>query len=240
MNRSRNAKEQAENSPLIVETGGPRSEEVTIETALPQSNFGVYTPAPTRTYPFDRVFGPEADQALVYHDIVAPILEEVLNGYNCTLFAYGQTGTGKTYTMQGDLSATLTGNPSADAGIIPRTLHKLFLHLENNVSDYSVKVSFIELYNEELRDLLVSDFKEPGSNTQPMGAAGGSGSGGLKIFDDSAKKGTFIQGLEEAHVRDAQDAVKLLRKGSERRQIAATKFNDHSRCVQHTWRVNLT
>ncbi|KAG8737455.1 kinesin motor protein cin8 [Ceratobasidium sp. 414] len=229
--RSRNAREQAENSPLIVETSGPRSEEVTIETALPQSSFGVYTPAPTRTYPFDRVFGPEADQALVYHDIVAPILEEVLNGYNCTVFAYGQTGTGKTYTMQGDLSPTLTGNPSADAGIIPRTLHKLFLQLENNVPDYSVKVSFVELYNEELRDLLVSDFKEPGSNVQPMAIAGGVGSGGLKIFDDSAKKGTFIQGLEEAHVRDAQDAVGLLRKGSERRQIAATKFNDHSRCA---------
>ncbi|KAG9087399.1 kinesin motor protein cin8 [Ceratobasidium sp. 370] len=226
--RGRNAREQAENSPLIVETGGPRSEEVTIETALPQSSFGVYTPAPTRTYPFDRVFGPEADQALVYHDIVAPILEEVLNGYNCTVFAYGQTGTGKTYTMQGDLSPTLTGNPSADAGIIPRTLHKLFLHLENNVPDYSVKVSFVELYNEELRDLLVSDFKEPSSSAQPMAVAGGVGSGGLKIFDDSAKKGTFIQGLEEAHVRDAQDAVGLLRKGSERRQIAATKFNDHS------------
>ncbi|QRW18820.1 kinesin motor domain protein [Rhizoctonia solani] len=190
--------------------------------------FGVYTPAPTRTYPFDRVFGPEADQALVYHDVVAPVLEEVLNGYNCTLFAYGQTGTGKTYTMQGDLSPTLTGNPSADAGIIPRTLHKLFMHLENNVPDYSVKVSFVELYNEELRDLLASEFREPSANAQPMGIASGQGAGGLKIFDDAAKKGTFIQGLEEAHVRDAQDAIEVLRKGSERRQIAATKFNDHS------------
>ncbi|KAJ1311796.1 hypothetical protein OPQ81_010261 [Rhizoctonia solani] len=226
--RGRNAREQAENSPIIVETDGPRSEEITIETALPQSTFGVYTPAPTRTYPFDRVFGPEADQALVYHDIVAPILEEVLNGYNCTLFAYGQTGTGKTYTMQGDLSSTLTGNPSADAGIIPRTLHKLFLHLENSVSDYSVKVSFVELYNEELRDLLASEFKEPSANAQPMGIASGSGTSSLKIFDDAAKKGTFIQGLEEAHVRDAQHAIEILRKGSERRQIAATKFNDHS------------
>ncbi|CAE6473630.1 unnamed protein product [Rhizoctonia solani] len=226
--RGRNAREQAENSPIIVETDGPRSEEITIETALPQSTFGVYTPAPTRTYPFDRVFGPEADQALVFHDVVAPALEEVLNGYNCTLFAYGQTGTGKTYTMQGDLSPTLTGNPSADAGIIPRTLHKLFLHLENSASDYSVKVSFVELYNEELRDLLASEFKEPAANAQPMGMATGSGTGGLKIFDDAAKKGTFIQGLEEAHVRDAQHAIEILRKGSERRQIAATKFNDHS------------
>jgi kinesin family protein 11 len=214
-----------------VETDGPRSEEITIETALPQSTFGVYTPAPTRTYPFDRVFGPEADQALVYHDAVAPVLEEVLNGYNCTLFAYGQTGTGKTYTMQGDLSPTLTGNPSADAGIIPRALHKLFLHLENSVSDYSVKVSFVELYNEELRDLLASEFKEPSANAQPMGIASGQGTNGLKIFDDAAKKGTFIQGLEEAHVQDAKHAIDVLRKGSERRQIAATKFNDHSRCV---------
>ncbi|CAE6462974.1 unnamed protein product [Rhizoctonia solani] len=226
--RGRNTREQAENSPIIVETDGPRSEEITIETALPQSTFGVYTPAPTRTYPFDRVFGPEADQALVYHDIVAPVLEEVLNGYNCTVFAYGQTGTGKTYTMQGDLSPTLTGNPSADAGIIPRTLHKLFSHLENSTSDYSVKVSFVELYNEELRDLLASEFKEPSANAQPMGIASGSGTTGLKIFDDVAKKGTFIQGLEEAHVQDAQHAIEILRKGSERRQIAATKFNDHS------------
>ncbi|CCO26600.1 Kinesin-like protein bimC [Rhizoctonia solani AG-1 IB] len=226
--RGRNAREQAENSPIIVETDGPRSEEITIETALPQSTFGVYTPAPTRTYPFDRVFGPEADQALVYHDAVAPVLEEVLNGYNCTLFAYGQTGTGKTYTMQGDLSPTLTGNPSADAGIIPRALHKLFLHLENSVSDYSVKVSFVELYNEELRDLLASEFKEPSANAQPMGIASGQGTNGLKIFDDAAKKGTFIQGLEEAHVQDAKHAIDVLRKGSERRQIAATKFNDHS------------
>ncbi|CAE6428360.1 unnamed protein product [Rhizoctonia solani] len=226
--RGRNSREQAENSPIIVETDGPRSEEITIETALPQSTFGVYTPAPTRTYPFDRVFGPEADQALIYHDTVAPVLEEVLNGYNCTLFAYGQTGTGKTYTMQGDLSPTLTGNPSADAGIIPRTLHKLFLHLENNVPDYSVKVSFVELYNEELRDLLASEFREPSANAQPMGMASGQGANGLKIFDDVAKKGTFIQGLEEAHVRDAQHAIEVLRKGSERRQIAATKFNDHS------------
>lgn len=57
---------------------------------------GVVTLPPTRTYPFDLVFGPEADQAMIYHDVVSPMLDEVLQGYNCTLFAYGQTGTGKT------------------------------------------------------------------------------------------------------------------------------------------------
>ncbi|KAG8735381.1 kinesin motor protein cin8, partial [Ceratobasidium sp. 414] len=160
-----------------------------------------------------------------------PILEEVLNSYNCTVFPYGQTGTGKMYTMQGGLSPTLTGNPSVDASIIHRTLHKLFLHLENSMLNYSVKVSFVEIYNEELRGLLVSDFEEPGSGAQPMAIAGGVGSGGLMIFNNSAKKGMFIQGLEEAHVRDTQDAVGLLRKGNECRQVAATKFNDHSRWV---------
>jgi hypothetical protein len=68
-----------------------------MELGAPQSSLGIVTLPPLRTYPFDLVFGPEADQALIYHDVVSPMLEEVLEGYNCTLFAYGQTGTGKTY-----------------------------------------------------------------------------------------------------------------------------------------------
>ena len=94
--RRRSEREIEENSPIIVQTNGAKSEDITIETAAPSSVLGVVTLPPTRTYPFDRVFGPEADQALIYHDVVHPMLEEVLQGYNCTLFAYGQTGTGKT------------------------------------------------------------------------------------------------------------------------------------------------
>lgn len=95
--RRRSDREIEENSPIIVTTNGAKGKDITIEAAAPVSSLGVVTLAPTRTYPFDTVFGPEADQALVYHEVVSPMLDEVLMGYNCTLFAYGQTGTGKTY-----------------------------------------------------------------------------------------------------------------------------------------------
>ena len=247
--RRRSEREVQDNSPIIV-SSSPRTQEVSIETSTPISSLGVVTLPPTRTYPFDLVFGPEADQATIYHDVVSPMLEQVLMGYNCTLFAYGQTGTGKTcvyfchslsfsahesqrYTMQGDLVPTPMGNPSSQAGMIPRVLFRLFHHLETAVPDYSVKVSFVELYNEELRDLLASELSAPSGSTQPMGMGTGQVSkdanvNGLKIFDDASKRGVFIQGLEEVCVKDAADALALLTKGSHRRQIAATKFNDHS------------
>ncbi|KAF8447950.1 P-loop containing nucleoside triphosphate hydrolase protein [Boletus edulis BED1] len=227
--RRRSDREIQENSPIIVSSHGAKSNEVTIETCAPVSSLGVVTLPPTRTYPFDLVFGPEADQAMIYHEVVHPLLNEVITGYNCTLFAYGQTGTGKTYTMQGDLSPTPMGNPSAQAGMIPRVLFRLFHQLEISAADYSVKISFVELYNEELRDLLANELSAPAGSTQPMGKGGPSDSqGGLKIFDDVSKKGVLIQGLEEIPVKDAADALALLTKGSHRRQIAATKFNDHS------------
>lgn len=94
--RNRSEREIEDNSPIIVTSSGAKSKEISIETSAPVSSLGVITPPPTRTYPFDLVFGPEADQALIYHDVVSPMLEQVLQGYNCTLFAYGQTGTGKT------------------------------------------------------------------------------------------------------------------------------------------------
>jgi kinesin family member 11 len=138
----------------------------------------------------------------------------VLNGFNCTIFAYGQTGTGKTYTMTGDIADIL---PLPDnAGIIPRVLYSLFNQLENQESEHAVKCSFIELYNEELRDLLSAD-----ETTK------------LKIYEDNnnSKKGhgsTLVQGMEECHIKTASKGLQLLREGSHRRQVAATKCNDLS------------
>jgi kinesin family protein 11 len=97
--RRRSDREVQENSPIIVSSQGPKSQEVTIETSTPISSLGIVTLPPTRTYPFDNVFGPEADQTAIYNDVVSPMLDEVLQGYNCTLFAYGQTGTGKTCVL---------------------------------------------------------------------------------------------------------------------------------------------
>lgn len=135
------------------------------------------------------------------------------------------------YTMQGDLNPTPMGNPSTDAGIIPRVLFRLFHELETSHTDFVVKISYIELYNEELRDLLSNELLAPNNMAQPMGLAAKDSKntdGGLKIFDDANKRGVVIQGLEEIAVKDCKHALGLLLKGSERRQIAATKFNDHS------------
>lgn len=94
--RRRSDREIQDASPIIVQMDGAKSQNITIEAATPISSLGMITLPPTRTYPFDLVFGPEADQALIYNEVVSPMLAEVLQGYNCTLFAYGQTGTGKT------------------------------------------------------------------------------------------------------------------------------------------------
>ncbi len=137
----------------------------------------------------------------------------MLSGYNCTIFAYGQTGTGKTYTMSGDLTESM-GMLSDNAGIIPRVLQALFNKLELDDRENSVRCSFIELYNEELRDLLSSD-----------------DSAKLKIYDDTSRKGhstTVVQGMEERYILNAGDGLKWLREGSVKRQVAATKCNDLS------------
>lgn len=133
--------------------------------------------------------------------------------------------------MQGDLTPSVTGGPGVNGGIIPRVLTHLYRHLETHYIDFSVKVSYVELYNEELRDLLASELSAPIGNAQPMSMGQSNGQGGLKIFDDASKRGVLIQGLEEVAVKSAKGAIALLCKGSHRRQIAATKFNEHSRLV---------
>lgn len=136
----------------------------------------------------------------------------MLAGFNCTIFAYGQTGTGKTYTMSGDVSETL-GILSDEAGIIPRVLKALFDKLQVDSGENCVKVSFIELYNEELRDLISVEE-----------------SAKLKIYDD-VKKGhatTVVQGMEEKHINSASEGISVLQEGSLKRQVAATKCNDLS------------
>lgn len=73
-----------------------------------------------------------------YDRVVRPVVDEVLQGYNCTVFAYGQTGTGKTYTMEGQLEGN---NTSKDAGVVPRAVAQVFKHLEENEMEYQVSVS---------------------------------------------------------------------------------------------------
>ncbi|KAI9925810.1 kinesin motor protein cin8 [Aspergillus wentii] len=201
--RGRNDREIKENSGVVVATEGVKGK--TVELSMGPNAVS------NKTYSFDKVFSPAADQTIVYEDVVLPIVNEMLAGYNCTIFAYGQTGTGKTYTMSGDMTDTL-GILSDNAGIIPRVLYSLFHKLEDTES--TVKCSFIELYNEDLRDLLSAE-------ENPK----------LKIFENETKKGhvsTVVQGMEETYIESATSGIKLLQQGSHKRQVAATKCNDLS------------
>jgi kinesin family protein 11 len=109
----------------------------------------------SRTFRFDKVFGPDSTQEKLFKQAIVPIVGEVMDGFNCTIFAYGQTGTGKTFTMEGGPRESDDGRKlSAQAGVIPRAIKQIFDTIEANNSDSTVKVSFLELYNEELTDLM--------------------------------------------------------------------------------------
>ncbi|KAE9548194.1 hypothetical protein FO519_008596 [Halicephalobus sp. NKZ332] len=162
--------------------------------------------------PFDKCYGPEATQQEVYMDTVAPLIKEVLNGFNCTVFAYGQTGTGKTFTMEGthDEEGDYSWDSDPKAGIIPRALHQIFSALAG-IEDFCVRVSYVELYNEELYDLL-----GPAGDAEQR----------LRIFDDKAHgNGILINNLTEVTVRNRNEVYSLLKKGAERRRTAATLMN---------------
>ena len=104
------------------------------------------------------MFSPDSSQEKLFNHAVVPIVKEVMDGFNCTIFAYGQTGTGKTYTMEGGPRESDDGRKlSAAAGVIPRAIKWIFDTIEANNIDSKVNVTFLELYNEELTDLLSTD-----------------------------------------------------------------------------------
>ena len=105
-----------------------------------------------KLFTFDCTYGEDSTQEQVYSDTGYPIVESVIQGYNGTIFAYGQTGTGKTFTMEGE------ENPHENRGIIPRSFEQIFYAVEQNVNtEFLIRVSFLEIYNEEIHDLLSKD-----------------------------------------------------------------------------------
>lgn len=162
-----------------------------------------------RKYHFDRVYGPETTQEMLYETAVAPMVDEVLQGFNCTVFAYGQTGTGKTHTMTGDM---VSSSVTEGSGVIPRAVGQIFSYLEGlaGVNEFTVKCSFLELYNEEITDLLAIGSEPPK----------------VRILED--RSGVVLQGLEEPHVKVAEDIFSLLETGNARRRTAETLLNKQS------------
>ncbi|XP_030926949.1 kinesin-like protein KIN-5C [Quercus lobata] len=203
------------NAPQVVSCN-----EYSREVSVSQSIAGKHI---DRIFTFDKVFGPSAQQRDLYDQAVIPIVHEVLEGFNCTIFAYGQTGTGKTYTMEGECKRSKSGPKGElppEAGVIPRAVKQIFDTLEGQNAEYSVKVTFLELYNEEITDLLAPEelsrvVLEEKQKKQ------------LPLMEDG-KGGVLVRGLEEEIVTSASEIFTLLERGSAKRRTAETLLNKQS------------
>ena len=245
-----NAAERASNAAVAV-TANPSRREMVVATPEPNSGPASQTAGAaqnqlaSKTYTFDGVFGPDATQAEVYESAIEPIVLETLEGFNCTVFAYGQTGTGKTHTMEGAgdekteklerfsdtpnaSSASLASNDAipTNAGIVPRALRQIFSHLANTTTEYSVKCTFLELYNEEITDLLSDDGDEKSAESSGVGDDL-RGKRSHRLMEDG-RGGVSVEGLTEVTVKNVQDALRLAKTGSGRRKKAATLCNKNS------------
>ncbi|XP_022717521.1 kinesin-like protein KIN-14Q [Durio zibethinus] len=163
--------------------------------------------APKKTFKFDAVFGPQAEQADVFQD-TAPFATSVLDGYNVCIFAYGQTGTGKTFTMEGTKEAR---------GVNFRTLEELFRIIKERqkLYRYEISVSALEVYNEQIRDLLVT------GSQQGMVAK--------RLEIRQVGEGMHhVPGLVEAHVHNMNEVWEVLQTGSNARAVGSTNANEHS------------
>ncbi|KAM6230515.1 kinesin-like protein KIF27 [Porphyrio hochstetteri] len=162
-----------------------------------------------RAFTFDFVFDKNSTQKEVYTVCIKPLLVSLTEGYNATVFAYGQTGSGKTYTIGGGHIASVAED---EKGIIPRAIQELFqLISEKPNIDFHVKVSYIEVYKEELRDLLELETSVKD----------------LRIREDE-KGNTVIVGAKEFHVKCADEVISLLESGNAARHTYTTHLNEHS------------
>ncbi|XP_042501652.1 kinesin-like protein KIN-14I [Macadamia integrifolia] len=160
-----------------------------------------------RSFTFNKVFGPAATQEEVFSD-TQPLIRSVLDGYNVCIFAYGQTGSGKTYTMTGPKELA-----EKSQGVNYRALNDLFLLSEQRKDTfrYEVSVQMIEIYNEQVRDLLVTD----GSSKR------------LEIHN-SSQKGLSVPDANLISVASTFDVFELMNLGQRNRAVSATALNDHS------------
>lgn len=192
------------------------------------------------TFRYDGVYGSYATQAEVFDGVLAgphSVLSDVMRGYESTVFAYGQTGTGKTHTMEGDLTNSSTMgvskpedvlNVDSDQDtdrhvycvqqIIPRAAMQIFKDLDHKRFESShVTASYLEIYNEHLTDLLANEDGSPASEK-------------LQIVEDPKKggKGVHCMGLSEHPVTSPDDVLRVLQEAQRRRQVGETKMNKAS------------
>lgn len=156
-----------------------------------------------RTYYFNSAYSNNVTQQFIYDDCARPIVDSVLEGYHGTIFAYGQTGTGKTYTMEG------IPTPEHE-GIIPHSINQIFAHISRNQKDkrFLVVVTYLEIYLEKVYDLL-------SGSRDPLH---------VRVINDNVT----IPKLTSYVVKSADEVNDLLEKGRSSRSVRATEMNPNS------------
>ncbi|OCK82299.1 kinesin-domain-containing protein [Lepidopterella palustris CBS 459.81] len=157
-------------------------------------------------FTFDRVFDMASRQSDVFDFSIRPTVDDILNGYNGTVFAYGQTGAGKSYTMMGsDI------DDDAGKGIIPRIVEQIFASILSSPGniEYTVRVSYMEIYMERIRDLLA-----PQNDNLPV--------------HEEKNRGVYVKGLLEIYVSSVPEVYEVMRRGGMARAVAATNMNQES------------
>lgn len=170
-----------------------------------------------QTFTFDSVADAESTQLDIFQLVGSPLVENCLSGFNSSVFAYGQTGSGKTYTMWGPANALLDENLSNNKqGLTPRVFEQLFARInEEQIKHadkqlkYQCRCSFLEIYNEQITDLLDPSQKN------------------LQIRED-VKSGVYVENLTEEYVCTMKDVTQLLIKGLSNRRTGATSINAES------------
>ncbi|KAI9837929.1 MAG: Kinesin heavy chain, partial [Thelocarpon superellum] len=158
------------------------------------------------SFTFDRVFDMNSRQTDVFDFSIRPTVDDILNGYNGTVFAYGQTGAGKSFTMMG---ADIDDEEAR--GVIPRIVEQIFASIlasPGNI-EYTVKVSYMEIYMERIRDLLA-----PQNDNLPV--------------HEEKNRGVYVKGLLEIYVSSVQEVYEVMRRGGAARAVAATNMNQES------------
>ncbi|KAI5741893.1 hypothetical protein M8J77_000850 [Diaphorina citri] len=188
-----------------------------IEISPDRREMKVNDNAKSYTFKLDHCLGQDTDQNSVFTIIAQPLLDAAFNGYNVCLFAYGQTGSGKSYSMMGD---NLDSSLKETTGIIPRFCHQLFDQIPSNMVA-QVKISYLEIYNEFVYDLLSSERKA------------------LKVRE-SPDTGIFVSDLSVHGVSSFSEMQKWLSEGNKARATASTNMNDKSSRSHSIFQIQLT
>ncbi|XP_070839122.1 kinesin family member 4 [Chaetodon trifascialis] len=160
-----------------------------------------------KAFTYDYVFDPTAEQEEVFNSAVSSLLIGLFKGYHATVLAYGQTGSGKTFSMGGTYTSAQENDPSV--GVIPRVIRRIFEEIDKRTdSEFCLTVSYLEIYNEDILDLLCTSKDKPA----------------ISIREDP-KEGIKIVGLTERKVFTAHEMVSCLEVGNSARTVGSTAMN---------------